>query len=491
MNREALPVEETLDPEDWDSVRSLGYRIIDEAVDHIAGVRDRPVWREMPGEVRARLSAPLPRAGRPLAEVYEEFAATAMKYPMGNIHPRFWAWYMGAGNVAGAFGDFLAAIDGSNLGGGNTGPAAIDRQVTGWLKEMTGFPAEAGAMLTSGGSVANLVGLTVARNVMAGIDVREEGVAAIPAPLRFYASDQVHSCHQKAMEVLGLGNRALVRVPTDGALRMDMAALARAVAADRAAGLKPACVIASAGTVNTGSIDPLEEIADFCVREEMWFHADGCIGALLKAAPRGEALVRGLERADSLALDPHKWLHAPFVAGCALVRDRRAHFGAFTLHGEYLQEQARGLAAGEFLADYGIDLSRGYQALKIWMALSHYGADKFGRLIDQNIDQARRFAARVMREPRLDLMAPQVINIVCFRYTLPGLSEAGHRALNTEIMLRLQEAGTAVPTDTTIGGRHCLRVAITNHRTRMADLDLLADEVIRLGGVIARETGAG
>lgn len=264
-----------------------------------------------------------------------------------------------------------------------------------------------------------------------------------------------------------------------------MGALARAVAEDRAAGWKPACVIASAGTVNTGSVDPLEEIADFCAAEGLWNHVDGCIGALLAIAPGGRALVKGLGRADSLALDPHKWLHAPFVAGCALVRDRRAHFGAFTLHGEYLQEQARGLAAGEFLADYGMDLSRGFQALKVWMALKHHGVAKFGRLIDQNIAQAAHLADRVRGEPLLALMAPQVINVVCFRYAPEGLGEDDLRRINTEIMLRIQEAGTAVPTDTTIGGQHCLRVAITNHRTRVSDLDLLVEEVLRIGRQVA------
>ncbi|MFZ5710164.1 MAG: pyridoxal phosphate-dependent decarboxylase family protein [Pseudomonadota bacterium] len=478
-------VEETLDPEDWTELRAVAHRMVDDAIDHVAGVRDRAAWRDMPETVHSRLRAPLPVEGAPMDRVYQDYRETSAAYPMGNIHPRFWGWFMGAGNFAGALGDFLAAIDGSNLGGGNTGPAALDRQVTGWLKEMMGFPADAGAMLTSGGSVANMVGLVVARNVMSGIDLRERGVRAMPQPLRFYGSEQMHSCHQKAMEVLGLGNTALRRIPVDDRLRMDMGALARAVAEDRAAGWKPACVIASAGTVNTGSVDPLEEIADFCAAEGLWNHVDGCIGALLAIAPGGRALVKGLGRADSLALDPHKWLHAPFVAGCALVRDRRAHFGAFTLHGEYLQEQARGLAAGEFLADYGMDLSRGFQALKVWMALKHHGVAKFGRLIDQNIAQAAHLADRVRGEPLLALMAPQVINVVCFRYAPEGLGEDDLRRINTEIMLRIQEAGTAVPTDTTIGGQHCLRVAITNHRTRVSDLDLLVEEVLRIGRQVA------
>lgn len=485
-----LPDEETLDPEDWAGVSAAAHGMVDRALGRMQGIRARRVWTEMTPAVRAGLSAALPEQGAPLEDVLAEVETTALAHPMGATHPRFWAWFMGSGNLAGAMGDFLAAVDGSNLGGGNSGPAALDRQVTAWLKEMVGFPADAGATLTSGGSVANLICLTVARNAMAGVDVREMGIAAAPKPLRFYTSDQVHGCHQKAMEVLGLGNRALRRIPVDAALRMDVGALAEAVAEDRAAGLQPACVIATACTVNTGSIDPMAEIGDFCRREGLWFHVDGCIGALLKIAPRHRGLVAGIEAADSLALDPHKWLHAPFDAGCAIVRDRARHFATFTLHGEYLEQKPRGVAAGEFLADYGIDLSRGFRALKIWLALKHHGVAKFGRLIDQNIDQAACLADRVRNEPRLELIAPVVINIVCFRYRAAGMDEASLRALNTEVMLRIQESGFAVPSDTTVAGRHAIRVAITNHRTRRADLDDLVAEVLRHGAEVAAEMQA-
>ncbi len=473
--------EETLDPEDWTDLRALSHQVIDDALDYLRDVRDRPVWQDMPAEVRVAFDAPLPRTPTPLDQIYRDLSRNLMPYPMGNIHPRFWSWYMGSGNFTGALGDFLAAVQGSNLGGGNHAAAAMDQQVVGWCKEMMGFPATASGTLVSGGSMANIIGLTVARNVKAGVNVREEGVAAIGKPLRFYASDQMHSCHRKAVEVLGLGNRALRRIPTDPALRIDIAALRAAIAEDRAAGLHPACVIGSAGTVNTGAIDDLRALADLARDEGLWFHVDGCIGALIAVAPENAYRVAGIERADSVALDPHKWLHAPFEVGCALVRDAAAHRGAFAVTSEYLESTRRGLPSGEWLYEYGLQTSRGFRALKVWMSLREHGIEKFGRLIDQNIAQGRHLTGLIEAEPRLELMAPTSINIVCYRFRPAGGGEAESKALNTEIMLRLQEEGTAAISDTTVHGRHCLRVAINNHRTRCDDLELLVRETVRIG----------
>lgn len=478
--------EETLDPGDWSAAREVAHRAVDDAIAHLGGVRERPAWRQPPAEVRAFFAQPLPNGPEALAQVYGELVEYLRPYPMGNIHPRFWAWFMGAGNFTGALGDFLAAVDGSNLGGGNTAPALLDRQVVRWLREMVGLPESASGTLTSGGSAANLVALTVARNAKAGVDVRAEGVCAMPKPLRFYASDQVHSCHQKALEILGLGHKALRLVPTDAQFRIDITALEVAIAHDREQGFEPAAVIATAGTVNTGAVDDLQAVGAVCRREGLWFHVDGCIGALLRIAPAHRGLVAGIEAADSVALDPHKWLHAPFEAGCALVRDARLHYATFALHPEYLEEHPRGVAGAEYLFDYGIELSRGFKALKVWMSLKEHGVEKFGRLIDQNIAQAQYLAELVEAERRLELMAPAPINIVCFRHRLPGASETALKAFNTEIMLRLQEAGTATFSDTTLHGRHSLRVAIANHRTRRADLELLVAEVLRVGAELQR-----
>jgi glutamate/tyrosine decarboxylase-like PLP-dependent enzyme len=479
--------EETLDPDDWGAALELTHRIVADSVRYLRDVRDRPIWRDMPEDVRAFFGAPAPRTPEPLSEIYREIAEKVMPYPMGNVHPRFWSWYMGSSNFAGALGDFLAAIQGSNLGGGNHAAALMDQQVVEWFKSMMGFPASASGTLVSGGSMANLIGLTVARNVKAGVDVREYGVAAIEKPLRFYGSDQLHSCHRKAMEALGLGNRTLRRIPTDAELRIDICALRAAIAEDRAAGFLPACVVATAGTVNTGAIDDLQALAILAVQEDLWLHVDGCIGALIAIAPQNAHRVAGIEKADSIALDPHKWLHAPFEAGCALVRDASVHRNAFAVTPEYLEMTPRGLAAAPWLHDYGLQTTRGFRALKIWMALKEHGVEKYGRLIDQNIAQGRYLGALIEAEPFLEMVLPPTINIVCFRYRGRGMDAEGLKRHNTEIMLRLQEQGIAALSDTTVRGEHCLRVAINNHRTRRDDLDLLVRETIRLGHMIARE----
>ena len=479
--------EETLDPGDWSEALALSHRIVDDAVSFLRDVRDRPVWRDMPAEVRTFFSTPMPRAPEPMSEVYREVAENLMPYPMGNIHPRFWSWYMGSSNYTGAIGDFLAAIQGSNLGGGNHAAALMDQQVIGWCKEMMGFPASASGTLVSGGSMANIIGLTVARNVKAGIDVRERGVGAIEKPLRFYGSDQVHSCHRKAIEALGLGNQALRRIPSDSGLRIDLSALHAAIADDRAAGFQPACVIGTAGTVNTGAIDDLRGLAAIAKEEDLWLHVDGCIGALIAIAPENAFRVAGIEKVDSLALDPHKWLHVPFEAGCVLIRDASAHRDAFEVMPEYLQSTARGLASGHWLNDYGLQTSRGFKALKIWMSLKEHGVEKFGRLIDQHIAQAHYLSDLIEAEPLLELVAPTSINIVCYRYRLGGIDGPALKALNTEIMLRLQEEGVAAISDTTVHGVHCLRAAINNHRTRRDDLELLVRETIRLGSKVVGE----
>jgi glutamate/tyrosine decarboxylase-like PLP-dependent enzyme len=262
---------------------------------------------------------------------------------------------------------------------------------------------------------------------------------------------------------------------------MDLRALRDAIEADRKSGTRPACVIATAGSTNTGSVDDLSAIADLCRREGIWMHVDGCIGALVAIAPENAHLVVGMDRADSLALDLHKWLHAPFDVGCVLIRDRALHRETLAEDAEYLQRATRGVAAGEFLHDFTLETTRGFRALKVWMMLKHHGLEMFGRLIDRNIDQARYLTELVVAEPVLELMAPTATSIVCFRYNPGRLSEEALRALNTELLLRLQESGLAVPSETTLRDRYCLRAAFCNHRTRRSDIEALAAAVCRLG----------
>lgn len=471
----------SLDPSQWDETAATAHRMVDFAVAHLQGVRGRPVWQPMPEEVRNHFSGPLPRHPQPLETIFEDMQRNLFPYAMGNIHPRFCSWYMGAGSFTGALADFLAAIDGSNLGAGDTAASLVDQQVTRWIVEMMGFPQGASASLLNGGSMANIVGLTAARNAMAGVDLHHRSIADIPAPLVFYASDQVHHCHMKAMNLMGLGGKALHVVESDANFRMDIRALREAIACDRALGLRPACVIATAGTTNTGSIDPLPAIAALCRQEGLWMHVDGCIGAPIAISPAYSHLVAGIEQADSLALDLHKWLHAPFDVGCAVLRNRDIHLGTFAEHAEYLTHARRGLAAGEMLCDYTPETTRGFRALKVWMMLREHGVDTFGHLIARNIEQAAHLAGLIAAEPRLELMAPVAASIVCFRHDPGGMDEEQLRAHNGELLLRLQESGIAAPSDTTIRGRYCLRAALCNHRTRNEDLDLLVAEVLRIG----------
>ena len=477
-----LSADHSLDPSDWPSFRVAAHRAVDLGLDNLQTRRDLPVWRPMPPEVRARWAAPLPLGPAPLDRVLDDLAQNLLPFGMGNTHPRFFGWYMGGSNPTGAVADFLAAIEASNLGGGDTAAAAMDAQVCRWLVSAMGFPDTASATLVSGGSMANMIGLTVARNAMAGVDVRRDGITDLPHPLVFYASSEAHSANQKAIEALGLGSRALRLVPTDADFRIDLAALSAAVTEDRTAGRKPACVIGTAGTTSTGSIDDLTALADFCAAQGLWFHVDGAIGAMLRLSQTYGDLVAGLDRADSLALDLHKWFQAPLACGAAILRDGQRHFDTFNLHGAYLQKMPRGVASGPHLGDYGLDLSRSLMALKVWLMLREKGVAPFGQLCDHQIRLAGRLTSAIERSHDLELMAPTVLNIVCFRHRgRPGMTADQRKDFNIELMLRIQESGLAVPTDTTIAGRHALRAAIVNHRARAEDIDLLVAALHQTG----------
>jgi len=361
----------------------------------------------------------------------------------------------------------------------------VERQVLDWLKELLGYPANASGLLTSGCSAANLIGLAVARNARAPLDVRREGLQAEPRRMTLYASAEAHSSVQKAAELLGLGSQALRSVPTDEDFRIDLGALERAIAADRAAGCLPFCVVGAAGTTNTGAVDDLEALAALCAREELWLHVDGAFGAWAALAPSARGQLRGMERADSLACDLHKWMYLPYEIGCVFVRREEDQRRAFSLTPAYLShgEGGRGMTGGDlpWYSDYGYQLSRGFRALKAWMSLKEYGADKFARLIEQNLAQVRYLVTRIEATPELELLAPAPLNVVCFRYVAPGLADEELDALNKRILVELQESGVAAPSGTDVRGRYALHVAHTNHRTRCEDFDVLIEEVLRLG----------
>ena len=478
---------ETLDPENWEEMRALAHQMVEDALDYIEHARERPVWKAVPNEVRERLQAPAPREPSDPEQVYEEFRRDIFSYPMNTTHPRFWAWYMGSGTVMGALADFMAATMNPNLGGGNHVAPLVESQVIRWLCSMLDFPEEASGLLTSGASMANFTALTVARNKKCGYDVRREGVLAAPGPLTVYASTEVHSCNQKAVETLGLGSSGMRYVPVNPDYTIDLQALELKVAEDRKAGMVPFCVIATAGTINTGAIDDMNAIADFCEREQLWFHVDGAIGAVAILADNVRQQLGGMDRADSIALDLHKWMHIPFEAGCVLVRDPAAHYDSFSLIPEYLQREADagGLASGShWFSDYGLQLTRQFRALKVWMSIKEHGLDRFGRMIARNVDQAHYLGELVEATAKLELTAPIGLDIVCFRYNPGGMETAAMNKLNQSILVRLQESGIAAPSYTTLNGEYCLRAAISNHRSRFEDFDLMIEEVVKIGNAL-------
>lgn len=478
-----MNMEETLDPEDWNAMRALGHRMVDEMLSYLESVRERPVWQPIPESVKAHLRQPLPLEPQGADQAYQDFVENVLPHPMGTIHPRFWGWVIGTGTPFGMLAEMLAAGMNPNLGGGEHAANYVEAQVLDWCKEMLGYPPESSGLLVSGGSMANLVGLTVARNAKAGFDIRREGVQASPRRMMLYGSSEMHSSLQKAAEMLGLGNEALRRIPVNADFQIDVPALERAIADDRAAGHQPFCVIGNAGTVNTGAIDDLAALADICQREDLWFHVDGAFGALAAVSPDLRPMLAGMERADSLAFDLHKWMYVPIEVGCALIRSEPAHRNAFALTPAYLAHAERGLAGGgsRWLSEYGIQLSRGFRALKVWLSFKEHGLRKYGRVIKQNVEQARYLADRVDATPELERLAPAPLNIVCFRFKADGLDDDALNDLNQELLIRLYESGIAAPTYTTLNGKYALRAAITNHRSRREDFDILVDAVVRLG----------
>lgn len=476
----------SLDPTDWPAFRALAHRMLDDSLDHIAGRREQPVWQPMPDAVRASFDGPLPRRPEGLEAAYEDFRRTVVPYSMGNDHPRFWGWYMGPGNPVGNLADLLASVLNPNLGGADHAPVLVEQQVVRWCAEAVGYPTSASGLLVSGASEANLIGLAVARTARLGPQVRASG---IPDGRRFgvYASSEVHSCHRKSVELLGLGESSLRTVAVRDDFTMDVDALAAAVAADRVAGVEPLAVVATIGTINTGSVDDLMAIADLAEREGLWLHVDGAIGGFLALSSHPDA-VRGLERADSVALDLHKWMQAPIDVGLALVRDEAAHRATFSVVPSYLTHATRGLAGSEvWFNEYGIALSRGFRALRVWLALKAYGADAFGRVMDRNIAQAHALADRVDAHPDLERLAPVGCDVVCLRYAPADVPPQRLDEVNRELVLRIHESGVAIVSDTVIHGAVSVRVAISNHRTRNEDLELFLDTLHHLGAEVATD----
>jgi aromatic-L-amino-acid decarboxylase len=477
-----------LDPADWERFRRSAHRALDDALDYMRDIREQPAWQPVPEAVKERLREPMPQQPSAFEDVYREFTRTILPYSAGNIHPRFWGWVQGAGTPSGAIADLLASTMNPNVGGRDHGAVYVEREVIGWFCDLFGWPPSASGLLVIGTSAANLVAVLVARTSALGHDVREHGLNQHAGQLVGYASAATHACVRKAFENAGLGSANLRVLPIDDAHRIDPRTLAGAIAADRAAGLRPFLLVGNAGTVDVGAIDPLDELADIALRERLWFHVDGAFGATAYLSERLRAKLRGIERADSMAFDFHKWLHVPYDAGCVLVRDGETHRATFASEGPYITRTNRGLAAGEpWFTDYGPDLSRGFRALKVWFTIKEHGAAGLARAIERNCEQARYVRDKLRGDDLFEIVAPVDLQIVCFRPRIAGLSEERLDRLTDESVIRLQESGIAVISSTTIGGRRAMRVCITNHRTGEGDLDLMLDGLRRIVQEAARE----
>ena len=468
----------SLDPKDWSAFRARARDMLESVLDHMETYGEGPVWQS-PDEMESR-AGDLSETGRG-AGATDDGLKALLPYGVGNTSPRFFGWVHGAGTPSGLMAEMVGAALNANCGGRNHAAIRVERELVSWGLKLFGFPEDGSGLVTTGTSAATLIALKVARDKRLGKAVRKAGIADAPK-LVGYTSAGAHACLDRAFDILGLGSDALRKVEMMADGRMNLAALEAALEADRKAGLTPFLVCATAGTVNRGAIDDLKGIASICQRDGLWFHVDAAFAAALKLSATHKRRLTGIEKADSLAFDFHKWMQVNYDAGCVLIRDREAHLAAFSDRPAYLAGSGRGVGSdAPWPVDFGPELSRGFRALKVWAQLKEHGEERLGAVVDANIRQAGYLADLVKRENALELLSYEGLNICCFRYRFEGESDA----LNEELLLRLQESGVAVPSSTRINDAYAIRVNITNHRTQMDDMDQLIRAVLAIGGELA------
>ena len=475
-----------------ETFRDLGHRLVDQISGYLDAIPSGPVVRdESPAAVRAALglTGPLPESGIDAGPLLEHTARLLFDHSLFNAHPRFFGYVSGAPAPIGMLGDLLASALNPNVGAQALSPAAteIEAQTVRWLAEFIGYPVDTGGLLVSGGNMANVVGFLAARAAKAGWNVREQGVADPARRLRVYATAETHTWVQKAADMSGLGTSAIRWIPADASLRMDVGALRRQIITDAAAGDVPCLVAATAGTISTGAVDPLIDIAAVCKELGVWFHVDGAYGGFAAALPEASADLRGISLADSVAIDPHKWLYAPLEAGCALVRNREALRAAFAFHPPYYHFDDD--ATNYF--DYGPQNSRGFRALKVWLALRQAGAGAYRTMIAEDIQLSRVMAKAVAARADLELVT-QELSIATFRYVPANLrgcigepeAERYFDALNLELLDQMQRGGEAFVSNAVVNGRYVLRACIVNFHTSRADVEAVPEIVARIGASV-------
>jgi glutamate/tyrosine decarboxylase-like PLP-dependent enzyme len=461
--------------------RTLGEAALDWVLTYFANAAVPPLYPSIgASELQATVAEPLPKEPQDPRRVLEQFATLAA-CARNNGHPRMFGYVQSSGNFAATIGDFLASALNQNVTSWRSAPSAttLELQVVDWLKEFVGFESGAAGLLLGGGSAANAAALFAALRASTDIDVVRVGVAALPGPPRIYASDRVHMSIAKAAALMGLGRDAVRIIPSTDEGRMDVAALSRALSEDRSAGLHQICVVANAGEVNAGAIDPLDSIADLCAHHRLWLHVDGAYGGFAAAVPRIKPSFAGIARADSLSLDPHKWLFTPLDAGCLLVRDERHLRAAFSHGAAYIDVVADRQMSEFAFWDVSPELSRRFRALKIWFALKCHGAHAFVETIERNIELADSLGRLVDASADFERLAPVSLSIVCFRYLPPDLhgDEALLNAFTRELMIELQRGGHSYVSNAMLGSTFALRACIVNHRTTQDDVKHLLDDI--------------
>ena len=469
----------------WSSaeIRRVGYRVVDLIAEHLSSVPSRPVFAPVPQELaRTFREEPAPDIGRDPDDILELFRSTVEPYPFGNGHPRFFGWVNSPPTVMGIFADALAAAMNPSCAGGSHAAIYVERQVVNWFKQILGYPADGFGLLVSGGSMAALTALAVARHAKCGFDVRAKGLREAPSQLLFYKSAEGHGCHQKAVELLGIGSEQIRTIEHDRDWRMRPSALAASIKEDRREGLTPVAVIASAGTVNTGAIDPLDEIAEVCREHDVWLHVDGAYGAPAIMSERYARALEAIALSDSVALDPHKWLCIPVEAGLVLVRHREAQRAAFSLVPPYLRTDGSltGVGGPPWFSEYGFQQTRGFRALKVWMSLLHHGLAGYRSAIDRTLDLATSLADMLRSSDDFEVCEPQSLGIVCFRFRPSPPRDGGDQDLNSVnqvVLERLQLGGQAFVSSTSLNGVFWLRACVLNPRTTIEDLHALLEAV--------------
>lgn len=482
---------------DWSAARAreFGERVMDLWVELLERLPELPVSRAHTAEeVRAAVALAIPDEPMPLDALVEHLRELTFEQSMYPGHAGFMAYIIGSGTVPAAPADLLAAGLDQNVGGWRLAPAAteIELHLMRWFAESFGLPPGSGGLMTSGGAMAAFVALKAARDARCGWDAREHGVRGHP-PLALYASTEAHVVNERAADMLGLGRRAVRQIPVDESFRMRPDALGEAIEADLKAGVRPLAVVATSGTTATGAIDPLEEIAEICAAHDLWLHVDGAYGAIAALVPSLAPAFRGLERADSIAFDPHKWLYIPPPAGAVVLRDERLLVDAFAVHPSYVHDDKERTGRGADLLERGPQFSRGFLALKVWVSLLAHGRSAYERRIEHDVELARYLHRRVRARAELEPMAPEPsLSIACFRYVPPDLPDDPDRdayldRLNERLMTEIQLDGRVFPSNAVLDGRFVLRACIVNFRTEAAEIDRLLDVAVELGARLDAE----